>query len=668
MISHIRMNSGSSCFWAGVLVASLGICGFGHAAPEPTAVESDQAIVADSAIVIESAPYSEQLTFTVPDASEPAPEAEPAPVDVPQGESSGSPDLFRLTAEVRDGAEVEGSGDGVPAGVNDSPQAVPERGYFPTREEWRTLGGYQPKGNTRALNNPGGPANARNTAAVSGLWPYEPNQNSYFERHDPFFGPVERGLGVLVPDFREGWVMQGRDWKLDAPLVANIDLPFLYRAYNAERATLRLGPLNLDLLSISGAMLYSDYSGNINPEYDETDDWISAIDVGVRAVLQITENMFLSLAGTIAYYPEEGDFGFRLGEGSGLSLGTNARFVYEREMRGGWIFRIADFVDVRDYFADLFLYDMEVDELVQSGRYRFGSDLDRSEARRGSSDFWDDGRLFLNNNFSATFTGPLSRNWMGHFGIGRDDTWSIESWNHEGSTTYLFSTAEYVGTDLRFTPYFTYRISTSGDDDNDWEDFDSWRHTVLTGIRGPITETLRLEAKAGYTWETGEGKDDEDSLLYEMGLIHEFGPYTRHSLFMGNVIDYDVFGDERMAEYMRYTIDQALGPRVRARAFVQGADIDEAGNVHRKELRAGATLAINIADFTRLSGSVIFEDNDSDGGGLDFDRWIYRATLDHRILPGLFGSVLYQYEDYAEDEGGGYFDEHLYLFRLTKTF
>jgi hypothetical protein len=226
-----------------------------------------------------------------------------------------------------------------------------------------------------------------------------------------------------------------------------------------------------------------------------------------------------------------------------------------------------------------------------------------------------------------------------------------------------------MGERYRFAPWFRYSMSSEGSTDNDWGTFDVWRHTAETGVRGPLTETLRLQAKAGYSFVTGGDKyDNSDSWIYEMGLIHEFGPYTRHSLFMGNVIDYDDFGDSRIAKYMRYTIDQVLGPRLRARAFIQGAEIDESGDDTRNELRTGGTLTWNVFDFTRLTGSVVYAQTDSDRrDGVDYERWIYRATLAHRIVPGLFGSATYQYEDYTE-ENDAYFDEHLIILTLTKTF
>ncbi len=636
-------------------------------------------------VLVEPAPYAQPLPYALPVSDVAPDDATPAVGDpgvaseVAQAADAaveGTLDLFRGSADFREAPELEGSGDAVTSG-DDSPQAVPEKGYFPTREEWRTLGGYYARPGGASPENPGGGADGRSTLAVSGLWPYQSetaNPNSFYARNDPFFGPVERVFGVLVPDFREGWNYEGRNWSVEVPFAFDLNVPFLTRGFNPERSTLALGPLYFDLLSVSGSLLYSDYSGTIDPQYDNTDGWISVIDVSVRAVIRFSENMFLSIAGTVSFYPEEGNFGFRLGygNGGGLSIGSLARFVYEHEFNNGWIFQILDTVDVQDFFADVYgLYGLEVDELVTSGRYRFGSDLDRNEQRRGSGDFWDETRLYLTNRFEASFIGPIWPEWNGRFGVGRDDYWTLDDFEHANAHNEIFTEIDYTGERLRFAPYFRYSMVSNGSTDNDWGSFDVWRHTAETGVRGPITETLRLEARAGYSFITGgdEGDPDADTWIYEMGLIHEFGPYTRHSFFAGNVIDYDGFGDERISKYMRYTIDQVLGPRLRARAFIQGADIQEYGNDTRQQLLAGGSLAFNIFDFTRLTGSVIYEDisSDTDEDGDDHERWIYRGSIEHRILPGLFGSATYQFEDYREATGG-YFDEHLVILTLTKTF
>jgi hypothetical protein len=75
-----------------------------------------------------------------------------------------------------------------------------------------------------------------------------------------------------------------------------------------------------------------------------------------------------------------------------------------------------------------------------------------------------------------------------------------------------------------------------------------------------------------------------------------------------------------------------------------------------------------LSDYTYLTAGVHYDDWDYSGGSLsDQERWIYRVSLDQRLLPYLLAKLTYQYEDYERSGPAGY-DEHLWMLTLTYFF
>jgi hypothetical protein len=470
---------------------------------------------------------------------------------------------------------------------------------------------------------------------------------------DPF-------LGLFVPP-GGGLHHQGGNLSTGGGVSVGVDAPFLTRAFNPERATLKLGLVYLDVLSVSGSVLYSDFEGDRGfPEGGE-DGWLSAISVGLRVVIPLTRSIYLSAAGTVYYLPGENRIGFFIGETNGLGFGAGVRLAYEKHLNGWWM-NVSNTIGYIHRFSDLY-EQVNVDEIEVSGRYRFG----RAETiGRRSGEFFDEGRLLLSNQAAFTAVGPLSPSWRLETDVVRSDYWGIGDSDDHRSRTSASLVAQYAGQDWRFAPFVGARTVTSGYGGRG--DFEGFRHEVFAGVRGPITDRLRLYARVGYTFLTGSGTGRNQAFLYEVGFTHEVGPYTRQSLFGGEAVDESITGETRLGRYLRYTLEQRLGARASTALFAQVARTESLDTgVQGDSLSVGLSLRLTLTDFTNLSVDHYYDQFRPDDD-LERERWILRARLTRHILPGLSANLLYQFEDVDIDGGPGNFREHLYMLNVTQLF
>ena len=74
-----------------------------------------------------------------------------------------------------------------------------------------------------------------------------------------------------------------------------------------------------------------------------------------------------------------------------------------------------------------------------------------------------------------------------------------------------------------------------------------------------------------------------------------------------------------------------------------------------------------MSDFTQVRLDLIYDEYNLTAATGDRSRWITRAALHHRILPRVYGTLTYQYEDFHIDGSSG-FDEHLYMLSVTHLF
>jgi len=521
-------------------------------------------------------------------------------------------------------------------------------GYYPTADEVELLGGESREMYRRSSGgiNIGGPDAGSLTA--SGLWHQdEEPTDSFYETHAGLFAPIDSALGLLVP----GEVIHVEN---DEPSRGNLygyaDAGFpLTRDFNPDLATMKAGPLYLDLISLSGTLLYSDYQGAGTAGDD--DGWLSSISLAFRGIGQITDNLYLTVSGEVYYLPGDNEVGFYLGGGSPSFF----RLAYENTI-GEWDYVVFDDFSARHRLSDIF-DEVEHDEIERAGRYRFG----RTDDLR-STDYFDDESIYFVNRAGAGISGPLTDLVRSSASFEHFDFWRTLDFDHTRSRDRLTARLDYSGEDWRVIPYLEYRLSAL-------DDWGILYHSIWLGARARISENLRAEAKAGYFTTTGTANDTERP-IYEIGLIHELGPDTTHSFYAGARHYFSEETDDLFANYARYSLTHRLGSRLRANGFVQYSQLDNLdGTVSEREgWSAGATLTGEISDYTTGQLGVHYDDWDFNSGpDTDRTRIIYRASVQQRLLPYLYARLLYQYEDVGGQGVSGY-DEHLYMLTVTHLF
>ena len=100
--------------------------------------------------------------------------------------------------------------------------------------------------------------------------------------------------------------------------------------------------------------------------------------------------------------------------------------------------------------------------------------------------------------------------------------------------------------DWRFKPYLSYDVLYT-------DITDSFNHTILLGITGPITDQLHFLGDVGVFYYTA---NDSAHFLFHLDLHHIAGPYTRENLFVGRTVN--DFQDEITTE-ATYNLRQVIG-------------------------------------------------------------------------------------------------------------
>lgn len=532
----------------------------------------------------------------------------------------------------------------VPAGAQEG--RLP--GYYPTAEEVDLLGSESREmyGRHSGGITIDGPDSGSLTA--SGLWHQDSEPtDSFYERHDGLFRPLDSALGILAP--REVLMLEA-DAPRRARLYGYADPGFMMtRNFNPDLATMKLGPFYLDLLSLSGTALYSDYEGT--PALREEDGWISSVNLDFRGAARLTQNLYLALSGSAYYLPCSGDVGFYIGNGTPTFL----RIGYENSI-GDWDYVIFNEFTAHHRLSDIF-DEVEHDEIDWSGRYRFG----RVDNTRGS-DYFESDEMFFINRLGTAFYGPLGDVFEARLTAEHVDYWDTLDFDHLTNWDRLNCHIDYTGFDAPIIPYFEYELTAI-------DDWDTIHHSLWLGARARITENLRADGRAGYFFSSGNSHDF-DRPIGELGLIHDITENTSHSLYGG--VRHHIWEDaeDLLATYLRYSLAHSFGSRLRGTAFAQFSDLENLDGRYndRDGWSTGAQLSAHISDYTHCMVSVRYDDWDYAEADLsDQQRWIYRATLQQRLLPYLHARLTYQYEDY-EDSGADGYDEHLYLMSLNYLF
>jgi hypothetical protein len=485
---------------------------------------------------------------------------------------------------------------------------------------------------------------------ASGIWHQdeEPGDN-FYERYDKFFSPLDNTLGLFAP--RELALLEYSDEPSSDNLSGFVDAGFpLTRAYNPDLAMVKAGPLHLDLLTLSGTVLYSDYDGEQQPAED--DGWLSVVQLGFRGVMQLTDNLYLSATGQVYYLPETGDVGFFFGGGQNSFI----RLAYETVYRD-WEITVYDEFRVYHRLADI-LDEVEHDEIDRAGRYRFGRFSDHRK-----TDYFDSDSIYSLNRIGITAFKELNAWWRVGLGFDHTDFWDTLDFEDHRSSDRFSARIDYNGQDWRFAPFLEYSLTGV-------DEFDTRFHTVYLGASGLISENLRARGKVGYLHAEG-GAVDVDRFVGDASVTHYLGASTSHSLSGGITQSILDEGDNWLATYGRYTITQELGARTRLSLFTQYSDqenLDVAGN-DRAGWSYGARFGMSPWEYTKFDFTISRDEWESKtfNDTYNLSRNVFRASMAQQLAPYLHARLMYQFEDY-DSSAAGDFDEHLYMLTITHIF
>ncbi len=530
-------------------------------------------------------------------------------------------------------------------------QDGPPYGFYPTGEEVDLLGGESHDMYRRGRGgiNMNGPDAWSLTA--SGMWHQDEPVDSFYDRYDGFFEPLDSTLGLFAP--RELALFESADEPSNGNFSAYSDLGFpLTRNFNPDLATFKAGPLYLDLISISGTVLYSDYEGD--GRASESDGWLSAVQLNLRGLVQITENLYLTGSGQVYYLPGSGEVGFYFGDGAGSFL----RLAYETYYKG-WEITIFDEFRAIHRLSDIF-DSVEHNEIEIAGRYRFG----RFDEAYNNDPFSTDS-IFLINRAGIAVNKDLNDWSRFSAGYTHFDHWQTFEFDEHRQWDQIYARLDYAGQDWRIAPFLEYRMTAV-------DGYENLFHAIYLGARAAISENVRAQGRVGYFHTDRTDGADADRFLGDLSIEQQLTESTRHSLSGGITHNIWYDADNWLSTYGRYAIDQRLGSRLTLNAYAQYSDsenLDVIGR-DREGWMTGAALTAAICDYTSLRFDVAYDDWTSAKGGpaeVDYNRWIYRASVNQRLMPYLYARLLYQYEDFSRADSFG-FDEHLYMLTITHIF
>jgi hypothetical protein len=454
----------------------------------------------------------------------------------------------------------------------------------------------------------------------------------------------------------------------------NLRLPLGQGGFDPQDADLAFGPLAFKLREFTAATLWSD---NVNlSESNRESGLIAIMSLSGALMARFTDRLRLSVTGSLVYLPLQNEVGITGAEFNapfifGLEGNPNFRsqVVWDTIM-GGWNVVFADDfrIDVGSY-SDSYRSDVAFranngfDGVDRAGRYSFGArgrdtnqnqELEFSGFDRGNNRGTDRDIVYFSNIISA----QTNRLIVGKTRLGISASHE-NLWYNQGNrglprmrdqaAVSLVSERE----NLRFKPFVIYNASRT-DTRRDFE------QSLSAGINGPITEHMNLHADVGYFFG-----NTRSGLLWGLGLQHQAGPYTEHSLYYRRTVN--DFADE-FSETFGYNIRQILGPKVVAEAFISHGDVHalRADGFSRSVDQAGMRVSINAGPRTQINLSGVATKVHSGDG--DYRLLSGLLGVNHHFTDTFLARLNYQYQQRDSDFRGDSYYENLIYFGLSKYF
>jgi hypothetical protein len=494
----------------------------------------------------------------------------------------------------------------------------------------------------------------------SGLWAERPAESNFYQRNGGLFDRVERFLGPIIPEEN---LLAAHDSGRVFSVEGNYGLNFFTRDVMPDRTMVKLGPLMIDFLGISTSVLFTSYNGDAPLNNGvESSGWIAMIGLPVRASLRLTDTIYFQLSGMIYWLPLENDFGVANGLGANWNTGLNGRLNHEFQWRG-ILFRMYDYLSSTGNFVDL-IEPWAVNEIDEVGRYRFGSPhIDSGTAGRGI--YWNPRYGGVSNVAGLEMQRQASGDWWIYGNLSHTDFWGASSLNLDDNAhmEQLLAEWRYVGSDYRFAPLLYYQLTSP-------DYFQTMTHIVGARFTGRLTEYLAGWASVGYLLQTGKLDANNDSILWELGFRHDLTEYTSHSISGGQTYAISPSLDESVGSYLRYTIEQAFGPRLVAGAHAQwfdGRTITRGAVIQNETYQGGVNARYAIAPDTSLVLGSTYAISHPAGNAVDMETWLHYLTLQRPLWGRLNASTTYQYIEQTGPIGSN-FSEHMLLLSMQFSF
>ena len=446
----------------------------------------------------------------------------------------------------------------------------------------------------------------------------------------------------------------------------NLNTP-LRRGFEPEQAQLKLGPIFIRFASASAKVLGSD---NINLTQTNRESGMIAIaQLNMIILGQLTENLQLTIAGSLVYLPLSNQAGFTgfgtlpLELGLGLVPAIQSQISYETRLLGWPVVFADDFHAGSGSYSnstrdDSVLFEgANFDEQSRAGRYAFGP-RGRTNRSGGITNTRGQNRndfIYFSNTVSAATTRALPSDVLLNAKVSHENIWynsanrGLPGLRDEASVRLQWNRVN-----LRFKPFVQYSASRT-------DQTPGINQTAQAGIFGPITDQLSLLASIGEFFPSG-GRSS--STIWTVALNHEAGPYTTESLSYSRTVS--AF-DQEYDQYVSYYLRQVLGPTMYAQLFASyGTSTGIFVTGENTLLRSGVRLTYAPSPRTQFRTSVTYAN--VTGNGQNTTTLTGRAEISRYITDSLNLLLFYQYQNQSSNQFSNNYFENLFMLTLTKSF
>jgi hypothetical protein len=397
-----------------------------------------------------------------------------------------------------------------------------------------------------------------------------PERNAKVSIHTRVSGDQLGGAGTVVPSFTKDVIstkdtffkrastgilrvpkIGGTQGKLrtSALLGPTYRLPLFTWEGAPDDAELKIGRFYLDILTLSGTVLYSD---NTEQEEEKTDgEALSMFRLQSVAMLQLTETMRLSFGSTLVYLPFREELGFA-DPLADLTFGLQPVFLtqldYEIPLGKNTTLSILDsFTGQSGGFGTSQSFSLLQRDPRQLDDVEGRRSLIQVEARDDSRRTFRDG-ISYRNVVQTSVSSIVPTHTRLTVGYIHDNLWfdSVNSGQPRSSDNFTFL-AENIRENMRFKP----RINYSARHQNNRHGYDQ---NITAGFRGPVSDYIEINADAGAFLS---GASDQRSAIYQFGILHEPRESTTHSLFIQRS---QVFPSAQLVTQLSYRLQQVLSP------------------------------------------------------------------------------------------------------------